>query len=393
MIRQSFARSAPVLLSLCLALPAQAAFTDNGDGTVTDTATGLIWDKCSWGQSGADCGAGTATTHNWQGALGVAVTANGASYKGHNDWRLPNKNELESLVKIDANNPAIDAMAFPNYESYYWSSTNYVVDPTFAWGVRFDGGFFEAGSKANGHYVRLVRSGQSFDSFDAQGDYTPDAFSFTAQTGVALSAAVISNPITVAGIDAPTPISIAGGAYSVNGGAYTAATGTVDNGDTVTVQQSSAASHGATSTAILTIGGVSGAFGVVTTSNAATAIVIDAAAPAKLYTGFDGAGVYRSGDGGATWTAADTQPANLRVKALAIKPDGTRLFAATYGGGAFTSGDSGASWSACAGQPGSANLLSLALGADGKLYAGSEVGVFVSTDDCVSWTAMNTGLP
>jgi len=53
--------STQALVLLCLALP-QAALTDNGDGTVTDTATGLMWAQCSQGQSGAAC----ATKSKWE---------------------------------------------------------------------------------------------------------------------------------------------------------------------------------------------------------------------------------------------------------------------------------------------------------------------------------------
>lgn len=61
------------LLACLFALPAWAAFTDNGDGTVTDGVAGLMWDKCSWGQSANDCSGGAATTHTWAQALGVAA--------------------------------------------------------------------------------------------------------------------------------------------------------------------------------------------------------------------------------------------------------------------------------------------------------------------------------
>jgi hypothetical protein len=123
-------------------------------------------------------------------------------------------------------------------------------------------------------------------------------------------------------------------------------------------------------------------------------IVVDATAPTKAYSALDGAGVYRSTDSGANWTAATTQPSNLNVRALAIKSASpTTLFAASYGGGVFKSTDSAANWAACAAQPTNLNLLSLAIDASGRLYAGSEAGVFVSTDDCATWTVMNTGLP
>ncbi|MBP8284334.1 MAG: DUF1566 domain-containing protein, partial [Chromatiaceae bacterium] len=103
-------------LGLCLALVAAGAaaaqtckygsipatapasrFTDNGDGTVTDRATGLQWQRCSEGQtwSSGTC-TGTATGHTWQVALQLAEAA---SYAGQSDWRLPNINELASIVE------------------------------------------------------------------------------------------------------------------------------------------------------------------------------------------------------------------------------------------------------------------------------------------------------
>lgn len=125
-----------------------------------------------------------------------------------------------------------------------------------------------------------------------------------------------------------------------------------------------------------------------------TVLTIDPAAPAILYAGIDGNGVYRSADSGNTWTAATIQPATTAIRALQIKPgNSATLFAATYGGGAFKSGDSGATWSACPTQPANLKLLSLAMDGGGKLYAGTEDGVFVSANDCGNWTAMNAGLP
>ncbi len=58
-----FARSVWTLFALLFALTAQAAFTDNADGTVTDTTTGLMWDKCSWGQTITNCSGDSASTH------------------------------------------------------------------------------------------------------------------------------------------------------------------------------------------------------------------------------------------------------------------------------------------------------------------------------------------
>jgi hypothetical protein len=123
-------------------------------------------------------------------------------------------------------------------------------------------------------------------------------------------------------------------------------------------------------------------------------IAIDPAAPATLYTAMDGAGIHKSTDSGVTWNPGAMQPANTRVKAVVIKPgDGTILYAATYGGGVYRSTNSGLNWSACASQPANQNIVSLTIDAAGKLYAGTEAGVFVSSDSCATWAERNTGLP
>lgn len=127
---------------------------------------------------------------------------------------------------------------------------------------------------------------------------------------------------------------------------------------------------------------------------APTVLAVDAAQPAVLYAGLDGNGIYKSSDGGTSWQAATGQPGNTAIRAVRVKPGASgTLFAASYGGGAWKSGDGGVTWSACATQPANLNLRTLAIDAAGKLYAGSEAGVFASTNDCSSWTAMNAGLP
>ena len=114
------------------------SFTDNGNGTVTDNATGLMWDQCAWGQSGNDC-TGNASTHNWQAALGVPATANASNHRGYNDWRLPNIKELESLVNLTKSQPpAIDTSFFPNTPSNtFWSGSPVAIDSNVAWNVNF----------------------------------------------------------------------------------------------------------------------------------------------------------------------------------------------------------------------------------------------------------------
>jgi len=95
-------------------------------------------------------------------------------------------------------------------------------------------------------------------------DTIPNQFKFTAKTKAALNTVCTSNTIKVSGIDTATPISIVGGTYSVNGGPYTAASGTVVNGNTVTLQQTSSGSCSTKTDVTLTIGGVFDTFSVTT---------------------------------------------------------------------------------------------------------------------------------
>lgn len=136
-----------------------ADFSDNGDGTVTHHATGLIWQRCSLGQSwdGTDC-TGTATTFTWQQALAAGAQH---SLGGFSDWRLPNKNELASIVEYRCVDPAINNQAFPNTPSaWYWSSSPNANGSSSAWGVYFYYGRVSFNFKGYYGHVRLVRAGQ-----------------------------------------------------------------------------------------------------------------------------------------------------------------------------------------------------------------------------------------
>jgi hypothetical protein len=81
-----------------------------------------------------------------------------------------------------------------------------------------------------------------------------------------------SNTVQMTGIPAGTPISISGGEYSINGGAYTSAAGTVNNGDYVTVQATASANNCATTLATLSIGGVKTQFSVTTPASGSTSL-------------------------------------------------------------------------------------------------------------------------
>lgn len=108
--------------------------------------------------------------------------------------------------------------------------------------------------------------------YPASGDTTPDAFSFTDQTDVAVNTTRTSNTITVAGITAAASITITGGEYQIGAGSFTSASGTVTNGQTVTVRHTSSASNSTATNTVLTIGGVSDTFTSTTVASGGTTL-------------------------------------------------------------------------------------------------------------------------
>lgn len=130
--------------------------------TTTDLRTGLMWDQCPWGQGGANCSSGVASSFTWQGALALPATANAAAYKGYTDWRLPNIKELRSLVEECRSNPSINELVFPaTPASIFWSGSP-DGSPNLAWVVFFYNGMPTNGNGIRGDssLVRLVRAGQ-----------------------------------------------------------------------------------------------------------------------------------------------------------------------------------------------------------------------------------------
>ncbi len=133
-------------------------FTINGDGTVTDTHTGLIWKRCPEGQSGSDCSQGVADDISWDLAL---QQADSSSFAGNGDWRLPNIKELTSIVELQCYDPTINLTVFPNDPgSIVWSGSPYAFDSEDAWCVVFDQGDECNARRSSYRHVRLVRGGQ-----------------------------------------------------------------------------------------------------------------------------------------------------------------------------------------------------------------------------------------
>lgn len=132
-----------------VAWSAATRFTDNHDGTVTDTLTGLTWLKDA-GCLGSDLWSKALTTVNQLASASCGLTDHSAA----GDWRLPNINELESLIDASAANPAISAgNPFANISgAIYWSSTSYyggVGGSDKAWTIRLSDGRYMNDTTSN----------------------------------------------------------------------------------------------------------------------------------------------------------------------------------------------------------------------------------------------------
>jgi hypothetical protein len=163
---------------------AALTFVDNGDGTVTDANTGLMWEKKS------DDG----SVHDWDdtyawGSASVPYLMNGPMvtvfldtlndvagggancFAGHCDWRMPNRRELESIIDFENVNPAVPGVfnstcapgcsvttcSCITLTNSYWTSTTYSQLPAAAWVVNFSVGNIFADIKSSDYYVRAVR--------------------------------------------------------------------------------------------------------------------------------------------------------------------------------------------------------------------------------------------
>jgi hypothetical protein len=123
-------------------------FVDNGDGTVTDRVTGLMWKQ----EEGPDA--------NWGEALAACAALD---LGGHRDWRLPSIREISTLLDLSfADGCWYEKALFPDTQTkplgFYWASTTFGA--TFAWGVNFQFGYdgYYAGKKHGKYPFRPVRS-------------------------------------------------------------------------------------------------------------------------------------------------------------------------------------------------------------------------------------------
>ena len=129
-------------------------FVDNGDGTVTNTDTGLMWELKTDDGGNRD----EDSVYTWGKALSYCENL---TLAGYDDWRLPNVNELHSIVDYSTYGPSINTTFFHNtVSSSYWSSTT-TGNPYDAWFVDFLHGYVYGYDKSPAvGSARAVRSGQ-----------------------------------------------------------------------------------------------------------------------------------------------------------------------------------------------------------------------------------------
>jgi len=117
-------------------------FTDNGDGTISDTKNRLMWQK-----------EGSQERLNYAGAENFVAELNKEQYP---DWRIPTREELESILDLTKHDPAIDPI-FKCESAGYWSSTPYAVSTANVWLVGFVNGYVDVNGRYHAYYVRPVR--------------------------------------------------------------------------------------------------------------------------------------------------------------------------------------------------------------------------------------------
>jgi hypothetical protein len=125
--------------------PNPESYSDNGDGTVTDNVTGLMWQQIV-----------STDTYTWADAVRLCPTL---TLAGHDDWRLPSRIELVSIVDDSLTDATTDSATFPDTPAgYFWTSSRLAGSLTDAWTVVFNGGTY-AVLMSDASYVRCVRSG------------------------------------------------------------------------------------------------------------------------------------------------------------------------------------------------------------------------------------------
>lgn len=129
-----------------------------GDGMILHQPTRLVWLRCPLGQTwdGSAC-AGSADLMTWSEAL---AAADAHTQMEVDDWRLPNRNELASIVEDRCYSPAVNFAAFPGTApAGFWTSSPLVPSVDRRWRLDFDDGRLEPADATQLNAIRLVRAG------------------------------------------------------------------------------------------------------------------------------------------------------------------------------------------------------------------------------------------
>jgi Protein of unknown function (DUF1566) len=119
-------------------------YTDNGDDTITDNVTQLMWQKTA-----------PSTVYSQPDAV---THCSGLTQAGYDDWRLPTEMELISLIDFGSSSPCMDTRYFPNASSdAFWSATPSSASAALAWGVTFLNGSVGTNAIALPYGARCVR--------------------------------------------------------------------------------------------------------------------------------------------------------------------------------------------------------------------------------------------
>jgi hypothetical protein len=138
-------------------LPDTATWQD-GHRAVLDRNTGLTWEIKSPAAGDVNfCD----DTYSWAEAQQTYIERlNRSKYGGFTDWRMPNKDELRSILDYGRSNPAVDTWYFPHCKNeFYWARNTFEMDPNCGWVLFFGLGSATACGKTIRQFVRAVRGG------------------------------------------------------------------------------------------------------------------------------------------------------------------------------------------------------------------------------------------